>query len=244
MIGVHTPEFGFEADIGNVRIAMKQLRVDYPIVIDNDYSIWKAFKNQYWPALYFIDAKGNITDHHFGEGEYERSEWIVQRLLQDASAPRFSPGPVSTAANAIEIAADWNNLRSRETYLGSDRASGFTASARPSLNHWTLHGEWTIGKQAVVLNRAPGFIRQRFHARDLHLVMAPSQPESAIRFRVSIDGRPPDVAHGVDVDAEGNGHVIASRLYQLIRQPQPIADREFEIHFLDPGVQAFAFTFG
>lgn len=244
MIGVHTPEFGFEANTENVRTALKQLQVDYPVVIDNDYSIWKAFNNQYWPALYFIDAAGNIKDQHFGEGEYERSERIMQRLLKDAGAPATASEPLSIDASGIEVAADWNNLRSPETYLGSDRGSGFTASARPALNQWGLHGKWTTGRQALVLDRAPGSIRHRFHARDVHLVIVPPRVGTAIRFQVTIDGQPPGIARGLDVDAAGNGSVVDARLYQLIRQQQPIVDRQFEIEFLDAGVQAFAFTFG
>ena len=260
VVGVHTPEFEFEKNIDNVRRAVKDMRIEHPIVVDNDYAIWRAFSNQYWPARYFLDARGRVRDQHFGEGEYERSEKTIQRLLADAG----SAGPagidkrvVSVEGTGIEAAADWGNLRSPENYVGYDRteqfASGgvardrrrlYSAPARLSLNQWALTGEWTIGRQTITLNAAPGRIVDRFHARDLHLVMGPSRRESPVRFRVSIDGQPPGAAHGLDVDGRGNGMVIDQRLYQLIRQPQPIADRTFEIEFLDPGVEALAFTFG
>jgi hypothetical protein len=256
-LGVHTPEFAFEKNLDNVRRAVQQLKIDYPIVIDNDYSIWRAFKNQYWPALYFVDARGRIRDHHFGEGEYERSERIIQRLLADAGAAAAS-GVVSVTASGVEAPADWPNVKSPENYLGLERTQNFAspggaeldrsrvyaAPGRMSLNQWALAGDWTIGNQAVVLNRAGGRIAYRFHSRDLHLVMGPSRRESPVRFRVSLDGQPPGAAFGIDVDDGGNGMVAEQRLYQLIRQPAPIVDRQFQIEFLDRGVEAFAFTFG
>jgi thiol-disulfide isomerase/thioredoxin len=257
VIGVHTPEFAFEQKIDNVRRAVQQMRIEYPVVIDNDYSIWRAFKNQYWPALYFIDAGGRIREHHFGEGEYEQSEKTIQRLLGDAGVAGIGGGLVSVRASGAEVAADWSNLRSGENYLGSERTQQFAsrgadvdqrrvyaAPKRLALNEWALAGEWTIGKQAVVSNKAAGKIVYRFHARDVHLVMGPLRPESPVRFRVSIDGQPAGAARGSDVDEGGNGTVAEQRLYQLIRQPGPIVDRTFEIEFLDAGVEALAFTFG
>jgi len=258
MLGVHTPEFAFEKHLDNVRRAVQQMKIDYPIVIDNDYSIWRAFKNQYWPALYFVDARGRVRDHHFGEGEYERSERIIQRLLADAGVADAASGVVSVTASGVEAPADWPDVKSPENYLGLERTQNFAspggaeldrsrvyaAPGRMSLNQWALAGDWTIGNQAVVLNRADGRIVYRFHSRDLHLVMGPSRRESPVRFRVSIDGQPPGAAHGIDVDDGGNGTVGEQRLYQLIRQPAPIVDRQFQIEFLDRGVEAFAFTFG
>ncbi len=258
LIGVHTPEFAFEQNVDNVRRSVQQMKVEYPIVIDNDYAIWRAFNNEYWPALYFIDARGRVREHHFGEGEYERSERTIQRLLTEAGATGIDSSVVSVDASGVEAAADWGNLRSPENYLGYDRTQNFAspgraqlnrqrvyaAPARLALNQWGLVGNWTVGRQATVLGSAPGRIVCRFHARDVHLVMGPSQPENPVRFLVSIDGQPPGPAHGLDVDDGGNGTVVEQRLYQLIRQPQPILDRTFEIQFQDAGVETFAFTFG
>jgi thiol-disulfide isomerase/thioredoxin len=258
VIGVHTPEFAFEHNVDNVRRAVRQMRIEYPIVIDNDYSIWRAFKNQYWPALYFIDARGEVRDHHFGEGEYERSEKVIQRLLKEAGAAAIGEGAVSVDASGVETAADWDSLRSPENYVGYDRTQNFAspgggdpdrrrlyaAPARLALNQWALAGEWTMGRQATVLSSPHGRIAYRFHARDLHLVMGPPRQGIPIRFRVSIDGQPPGPAHGLDDDEGGNGTVVEPRLYQLVRQPKPIVDRQFEIEFLDGGVETFAFTFG
>jgi len=260
LIGVHTPEFDFERNVQNVRRAIEQMKIDYPVVIDNDYAIWRAFNNQYWPALYFMDARGRIREHHFGEGEYQRSETIIQRLLSEEGRlkPAATSGFVSAEGHGVEAAADWNNLKSPENYLGYDRTQNFlsrggaeldrrrlyAAPARLALNQWALSGEWTIGRKATVSNSANGRIAYRFHARDLHVVMGPSRPDTRVRFRVSIDGQPPGAARGGDVDADGNGTVVDQRLYQLIRQPTPIVDRQFEIEFLDPGVETLAFTFG
>ena len=258
VIGVHTPEFEFEKNVDNVRRAIRQMRIEYPIVIDNDYAIWRAFKNHYWPALYFIDARGRVRQHHFGEGEYDRSEMAIQRLLAEVGGDGPREGIVSVDASGVETAADWDNLRSPENYVGYERTVNFVspggvgrdrrrlyaAPARLALNQWALVGEWTMGRQATVLSGATGRIVYRFHARDLHLVMGPSRQGATVRFRVSIDGQPPGPAHGVDVDTEGNGSVVEQRLYQLVRQPKPIADRRFEIQFLDGGVEAYAFTFG
>jgi thiol-disulfide isomerase/thioredoxin len=258
VLGVHTPEFDVERDLDNVRRAVKDLRVDYPVVIDNDYVIWDAFGNRYWPALYFVDAQGRIRHHRFGEGDYEQSEAIIQRLLTEAGIGRIGHELVLVDAGGVEAAADWDSLWSPENYLGYGRTEnfassngavldtphGYAAPARLGLNHWALSGDWTVNRQAIVLDQAEGRILYRFHARDLHLVMAPAGPGSPVRFRVYLDEQPPGAAHGADVDEQGNGTLTDPRLYQLIRQPGPITDRTFEITFLDPGVQAYAFTFG
>ena len=258
LIGVHTPEFAFEHNLDNVRRAVDQMKIAHPIVIDNDYAIWRAFKNQYWPALYFIDAKGQIRDRHFGEGRYDQSERTIQRLLADAGSPAEDARLVAVEATGVEAPADWDALKSPENYVGYDRTQNFTSPggaevdrrrlyATPTklaLNQWALAGEWTIGRQAVVLSGDRGRIAYRFHARDLHLVMGPSRRERPVRFRVSIDGQSPGPARGLDADEAGNGTVIDQRLYQLIRQPNPIVDRQFEIEFLDAGVETLAFTFG
>jgi thiol-disulfide isomerase/thioredoxin len=258
VLGVHAPEFPFEHNLDNVRRAAKEIRIDYPIAIDNDYVIWNALKNEYWPALYFVDAKGHIRHHQFGEGDYEQSERIIQQLLAEAGIGSASDELVSVHARGVEAAADWDSLQSPENYVGYDRTENFAspggavwdkhhvyaAPARLGLNHWALSGDWTMRKQAIVLNKANGRIAYRFHARDLHLVMGPAARGASVRFRVLVDGRPPGAAHGTDVDSQGHGMVTESRLYQLIRQPNPIADRRFEIQFLDPGAEAFSFTFG
>jgi thiol-disulfide isomerase/thioredoxin len=256
VIGVHTPEFEFEHDLDNVRRAVKALRVDYPVAIDNDYEVWSSFDNHAWPALYFIDAQGRLRDLHLGEGEYERSEQTIQRLLAEAGHREIARDHVAVDARGIEAAADWETLKSPENYLGYDRTANFasravlnkrrsyTAPAELRLNHWALSGEWTMRKDATALDEPHGRIVYRFHARDVHLVMGPAAQGASVRFRVLIDGRPPGAAHGGDVDEQGNGVVTEQRLYQLIRQPYPIAERLFEIEFLDAGVEAFAFTFG
>ena len=258
VIGVHAPEFAFEKNIDNVRRAAKDMRIDYPIAIDNDFAIWRALKNEYWPALYFVDAQGKIRHHHFGEGEYEQSERIIQQLLAEAGSGGIRRELVSVDGRGAEAAADWGSLKSPENYVGYERTENFAshggavldkgrvyaAPARLRLNHWALSGDWTVQKQAIVLNKVNGRIAYRFHARDLHLVMGPAVPGTSVRFRVLIDGQPPGAAHGIDVDDPGNGRVTEQRLYQLIRQPKPIAERQFEIEFLDSGVEAFAFTFG
>jgi len=257
VIGVHAPEFAFEKNIDNVRRAAKAMRVDYPIAIDNDYAIWRAFKNEYWPALYFVDAQGRIRHHHFGEGEYEQSEMIIQRLLAEAGVGGIGQELVSADGRGAEAAADWDSLKSPENYVGQERTQNFASPggsilgkrrayavpARLRLNHWALSGDWTMEKQATVLHKANGRIAYRFHARDLHLVMGPAARGTSVRFRVLIDGQPPGFARGMDVDDQGNGTVTEQRLYQLIRQPKPIVDRRFEIEFLDAGVAAFSFTF-
>jgi hypothetical protein len=258
VIGVHTPEFAFERNVDNVRRAVRHARIEYPIAIDNDYTIWTAFENRYWPASYFIDAQGKIRHRRFGEGDYEQSERIIQQLLNEARKGGIGGDLVSVDADGAEAAADWDSLRTPENYLGYERTENFTspggavsdtphvyaAPARLALNQWALAGDWTVQRQATVLNQAGGRIAHRFHARDLHLVMGPSAPGTSIRFRVLIDGQPPVAAHGDDLDHLGNGTVIEPRLYQLIRQPGPVTERTFEITFLDPGVRAYAFTFG
>jgi hypothetical protein len=258
VIGVHSPEFAFEHDLDNVRRQAKDMRVEYPVAVDNDFAIWGAFRNQYWPALYLVDAKGRVRYNHFGEGEYEKSEKMIQRLLADAGAEDVAGGLVSVEGRGAEAAPDWGNLKSPENYLGYERTVGFASPgdallnkprvyalpARLRLHQWALSGEWTVGSGAAMLNRADGRIASRFHARDLNLVMGPSAKGASVRFRVLIDGKPPGVARGGDVDEQGSGTIREQRMYQLIRQPKPIDDRQFEIRFLDPGVEAFAFTFG
>jgi thiol-disulfide isomerase/thioredoxin len=258
VLGVHTPEFDVEHDLDNVRRAVKDLRVDYPVAVDNDYAIWNAFGNRYWPAFYFVDAQGQIRHHRFGEGEYEQSEMILQQLLTEAGSGGSGQDLVSVEPGGVEAAADWASLWSPENYLGYQRTENFASSngavldtphayaapTRLRLNHWALAGDWTVKRQAIVLNQAEGQIACRFHARDLNLVMGPAAPGSPVRFRVLLDGQPPSVAHGTDVDGDGNGTLAQQRVYQLIRQPGPITERTFEITFLNPGAQAYCFTFG
>jgi thiol-disulfide isomerase/thioredoxin len=258
VIGVHTPEFGFEHDLDNVRQAVKDLGVEFPVAVDNDYAVWTAFDNHYWPAFYFVDAQGQIRHHRFGEGDYEQSEMILQQLLTEAGSGGTDQELTSVDARGAETAADWASLRSPENYLGYERTDNFVAPngsildtsyayaapTRLRLNHWALSGDWSVQRQAIVGNQANGRILYRFQARDLHLVMAPAARGTPVRFRVSIDGQPPAAAHGTDVDDQGNGTLTQPRLYQLIRQPGPVAERTFEITFLDPGAQAYAFTFG
>jgi len=258
VIGVHTPEFSFEKDVDNIRWALKDMRIDYPVAVDSNYGVWRAFNNEYWPALYIIDAQGHIRHHQFGEGGYEQSERVIQQLLSANGAGGFMEGLVPVHPEGLEVAADLSNLRSPESYIGYDHAENFASAgglsvershtyavpARLRLNHWALSGDWTVGREAAVLNKANGRISYRFHARDVNLVMGPPARGSSVRFRVLIDGRPPGAVHGTDVDAQGNGTVTEQRLYQLIRQSDPVADRQFEVEFLDPGVEALDFTFG
>jgi len=258
VIGVHTPEFEFERNVDNILPALKRFRVEYPVAVDSDYGVWKAFRNNYWPAVYIIDAAGSIRFHHFGEGEYERTEAVIQQLLREAGKSGIGNDTVRVDAQGSEVAADWGNLRSPENYLGSERTEGFASPSRASggktrsysaprmlaLNQWALRGEWTVNPGAVVLDKASGAIVYRFHARDLHLVMGPAKRGTSVRFRVLLDGRPPGPAHGVDIDEQGYGTVTEQRLYQLVRQGQPVEARRFEIEFLEPGVAAYAFTFG
>jgi thiol-disulfide isomerase/thioredoxin len=258
VIGVHSPEFDFEKNVDYVRRAANDMRINYPIAIDSNLAVWRAFKNDYWPALYFIDAKGHIRHHQFGEGEYEESERVIQQLLAEAGTGSVGHELVTVDARGVEAAADLGSLRSPETYVGYARAENFVsrdgtitdkrhAYVRPArlwLNHWALSGDWTVGRQAITQNAAGGRIVYRFHARDLNLVMGSAARDKSVRFRVLLDGQPPGAAHGIDVDEQGNGTVAEPRLYQLIRQPGPVADRQFDIEFLDSGVEAFSFTFG
>ena len=245
VIGAHTPEFAFERDLENVRRAIAAMRVRYPIAVDNDYAVWNGFSNQYWPALYLLDAKGTIRFTHFGEGAYDQSERSIQQLLVEAGAGAFSREMVTPDARGLEAPADWDNLASGETYLGSAQAEHFVRNAtRLRLNEWTLAGDWTLGSKAVTSQKPDGKIDYRFHARDVHLVMGPAGRGASARFVVRLDGQAPGTAHGTDVDEQGRGVVAEQRTYQLIRQQRPIVDRQFEIEFLDPGVEAFCFTFG
>jgi cytochrome c biogenesis protein CcdA/thiol-disulfide isomerase/thioredoxin len=258
VIGVHTPEFAFEKDVGNVRKAVHDLGVTYPVAIDNDHAIWRAFNNEYWPAHYFIDGQGRIRAHHFGEGDYAGSEMIIQQLLAENGASGVAQGVVDVRAKGVGAAADMADAQSPETYVGYRRTANFAnlggaARDRPNtyqlappttLNHWGLAGDWTAGSEQVTSDAASASIFYRFHARDLHLVLGPAAGGKPVRFRILIDGKPPGADHGADTDAAGNGVVTANRLYQLVRQGGAVRDRTFEIEFLDPGVQAFAFTFG
>jgi hypothetical protein len=251
VIGVHTPEFSFEREIDGVRRATEERGIDYPVAVDNDYEIWSAFDNHYWPALYFVDADGIIRDDHFGEGRYEQSERVIQRLLGVAREL------VSVEGLGVEAEADWDHLRTPETYLGYGRSAQFASPdgavfderrayelpERLRLNHWALAGEWTIGRENVVLDEAGGSIAYRFHARDAHLVLSRGAREP-ISFRVLVDGEPPGPSHGVDVDEEGNGLLAEGRLYQLVREHDTIGERTLEITFLEPGAEAYVFTFG
>ena len=247
VVGVHTPEFPFEREIDNVRWAAEDMRVEYPIALDSDYGVWRAFDNHYWPAVYIVDTEGRIRHHQFGEGGYEECEAIIQQLLREAGRDGVGDGFVSVADDGFEAQADWATLGSPETYLGSDQAqnfAGITDEPDLRLNEWALSGDWTVDRGASVLNAAGGRILFRFHARDVNLVMGPSTRGTAVPFRVRVDGAPPGDAHGGDIDEEGHGTVVQQRLYQLIRQPGPITDRTFEITFLEPGAEAYAFTFG
>jgi cytochrome c biogenesis protein CcdA/thiol-disulfide isomerase/thioredoxin len=244
VIGVHAPEFAFERDVNNVTQAMKDLGITYPVAIDNNYKIWRAFNNQYWPAHYFVDAKGQIRYHHFGEGEYAESERVIQQLLREAGAQNVAGGLIKADAKGVQQAPDMNEVQSPETYLGFQRAENFVKSGPLALNNWTLDGQWNVGGQQVTLDQAGGHIVYRFHARDLHLVLGPGADGKPVRFKVTLDGQAPGDAHGTDVAPDGSGTVTEQRLYQLVRQPGAVQDRTFSIEFLDPHVAAYAFTFG
>ena len=258
VVGVHTPEFSFEKNLANVRHETAMLAVHYPVAVDSDYAIWRAFRNQYWPALYIADARGRIRFHHFGEGGYEESERVIQQLLKEAGRTNVPQQLVSVDAQGVEKAADWATLKSPESYLGYEQAESFAspgdairdrshlyaAPARLTLNQWALVGDWTIGAEYAALNRPGGRIVYRFHARDVNLIMGLAIRGTPVKFRVRIDGAPPGSAHGIDVDAQGDGTLSEPRMYQLIREPGPIADRSFEIEFIESGIQAFDFTFG
>jgi hypothetical protein len=257
VVGVHTPEFPFEREPGNVVEAAREMRVGYPIALDPDYAVWEAFGNRYWPAAYFADAEGRIRHHQFGEGGYEECERVIQQLLRDVGA-RADDGLVAVGGDGLEAQAAWESLESPETYLGYQQGHDFASPGGVTvdeprdyslpdelmLNSWALAGNWTVEGRASVLNSADGRIAFRFHARDVHLVLRSRSPETTVPFRVLLDGDPPGAAHGLDVDEEGVGTVVQPRLYQLVRQPGPITDRTFEITFLAPGVEAYVFTFG
>jgi thiol-disulfide isomerase/thioredoxin len=251
VIGVHTPEFSFEHELADVQLATKVRGIDYPVAVDNDYDVWNAFDNHYWPALYFVDGKGAIRDHHFGEGRYEQSERVIQKLLD------VERDLVSVEGLGVEAEADWDNLRTPETYLGYARSENFASAGSAAynerrayelpdqllLNHWGLTGEWILGREKVVLAEAGGSIAYRFHARDAHLVLSPGARE-AIPFRVRLDGDAPGSSHGIDVDEEGDGVLRESRLYQLVRAHGDVRERTVEITFLEPDAEAYVFTFG
>jgi thiol-disulfide isomerase/thioredoxin len=245
VVGVHTPEFPFERDVDNVRRAVEELNVPYAIALDSDYAVWNAFANRYWPALYIADPEGKIRHHHFGEGGYEECELIVQRLLREAGADGIGDDLVSVSDEGFEAQADWTNLESPETYLGSEQ--GRNRATRPDrleLNEWSLAGDWTVERRASVLNAGEGSISFRFHARDVNLVLSPRPRGTSVPFRVLVDGEPPGDGHGVDTDEEGYGTVADQRLYQLIRERGAVTDRTVKITFQAPGVEAYVFTFG
>jgi len=239
VIGVHTPEFSFEHEIDRVRLATGVREIDYPVALDNDYAVWTAFDNHYWPALYFVDKDGIIRDHHFGEGRYEESERVIQQLLG------VNREPVSVEGTGVEAEADWSHLRSPETYLGSARAERRVSELSASLasNHWALAGEWRVEPERIVLDEAGGSIAYRFEARDVHLVLS-SGLRQPIPFRVTVDGEAPGSSHGLDVDEGGNGVLLEGRLYQLVRQDGDVRERTLEIAFLEAGAEAYVFTFG
>jgi cytochrome c biogenesis protein CcdA/thiol-disulfide isomerase/thioredoxin len=258
VIGVHAPEFAFERDVGNVTKAMKELGINYPVAIDNGYKIWRAFNNEYWPAHYFADAQGRIRYHHFGEGDYAESERVIQQLLREAGAKTVADGLINADAQGVQQAPDMNQVLSPETYVGYQRAEHFVPEtglvpdkvatynppANLTLNDWSLGGQWAVGAEQATASAPASRIVYRFHARDLHLVLGPGADGKPVRFNVSIDGQAPGDAHGVDVAADGSGRVTEQRLYQLVRQTDEVKDRTFTIEFLDPGVSAYAFTFG
>jgi thiol-disulfide isomerase/thioredoxin len=259
VIGVHTPEFSFEHDPDNVRRAVQERRISYPVATDDDYGVWLAFDNHYWPALYFADAQGRLRHHHFGEGEYARSEMVIQQLLAEAGSTDAGTDMVSVDPSGLEVPADWASVRSPENYTGYGRTEGFaspggpvpdkshayTVPARLGLNQWALAGDWTMGEEATTLNSAGGQITCRFHARDVNLVMGPPAAAGGpVRCRVLLDGEPPGEANGTDVDRDGNATVAYQGVYQLIRQHGRVTDRTVEITFLDAGAQAYCFTFG
>ncbi|WP_421362346.1 cytochrome c biogenesis protein DipZ [Agrobacterium rosae] len=257
VIGVHAPEFAFEKRVDNVKKAIADLDIGYPVAVDNNYAIWRAFNNQYWPAHYFIDANGRVRYHHFGEGEYDQSERVIQQLLAEAGKTNVANDVVAVNAGGAQAASDTADVQSPETYVGYDRAQNFIGQTdiqkdvpqvyteeKPRRNEWGLTGNWTVSSEHASLNDAGGSVFYRFHARDLHLVLGPGKDGKPIRFQVTIDGKAPNGDHGMDVDTDGNGTITEQRLYQLIRQSGPVEDHTFEIRFLDPGPEAYAFTFG
>ncbi len=258
VVGVHTPEFGFERDVDNVVAQSRALAVEYPVAVDNDYAVWRAFANRFWPALYVADAEGRIRYHHFGEGEYAMAEMAVQQLLVEAGAQDVGQELVMVEPRGLEVAADWRTLRSPETYLGYAHSTGFAsesqarfgvphryvARAQVPLNHWDLFGTWTVAPDAALLHEPGGRIAFAFAARDVNLVMGPAAGTGPIPFRVLLDGEAVDGAAGTDVAADGRGTLDEQRTYQLVRQPEPITERRFEIEFAEVGAEAYCFTFG
>ena len=258
VVGVHTPEFPFEHDLDNVRQQAKEIGVDYPSAIDNDYGVWRAFHNEYWPALYLFDAQGRLRHTHFGEGGYAETDKMIQKLLAEAGRKDIDPKPTPVTPGGYELGADWSKVGSGENYLGEARSDGFSSPggfhsgerrqysvpARLGLNDWALSGSWTVDSERVRVDEAGGRLAYRFRGRDVNLIMGPAKRGGTVRFRVFLDGKPPGPAHGLDVDAAGNGTASEQKMYQLIRQPGAITDRQFEIEFLDPGAEAWDFTFG
>ena len=257
VIGVHSPEFAFEKKIDNVKRAIDEFQIGYPVAVDNDFRIWRAFQNSYWPAQYIIDAKGQVRYHHFGEGEYDTSEQVIRDLLAETGSQRAEKAIVKPDAQGAQSAPDLRNLRSSETYIGYNRALNFGSPeglagdaaqeytiAEPGLNKWGFAGNWTVGAEQATLNQAGGAIIYRFSARDLHLVLGKGTDGKPVRFQVRVDGKAPGASHGMDINAEGNGTVTETRLYQLVHQAGYVKERTFEVRFLDPGVEAFVFTFG
>ncbi|HEX6629000.1 MAG TPA: thioredoxin family protein [Gemmatimonadaceae bacterium] len=255
VIGAHTPEFPFEKDIDNIRWAAKVMNVNYPIAVDSDYGIWRAFDNNYWPAVYLADANGTLRFHHFGEGNYDGTERTIQRLLNEAGK-KTDGQLVQVNPRGLEVAADYGTLRSPENYLGyrqgegfasdlaEDTAKDYSVPARLGLNQWALSGNWTIKDGPVVLNEANGSIVYRFHGRDVNLIMSPPSKGVSVPFSVKVDGKPPGASHGEDTDAQGNGTLTRQRCYQLVRLQEKVTDRTFEIQFATAGVEAYDFTFG
>lgn len=257
VIGVHSPEFSFEHDVASIRRELQAHDVGYPVAIDNHFAVWRSFRNHYWPALYLVDAAGRLRHHTVGEGGYEETEAVLRQLLTEAGAADLGPEPPPIEAHGSEAAADWDTLRSAETYLGSDRTYGFASSpelvpGRPQayqaptrlrVGHWALSGRWTVDPEAAVADEAGGRLTCRFHARDLHLVAGPGRGPG-VDYRVLLDGREPGADHGVDVDPSGVGRISEARMHQLVRQRGPVDSRTFDIEFLDPGVEGYAFTFG
>jgi thiol-disulfide isomerase/thioredoxin len=258
IVGAHSPEFGFEKDEANVRMAIAKFKIEYPVVLDNDFALWKAYENRFWPAHFFVDATGRIRGHHYGEGKYAESEHTIRELLTEAGVTNLPPPIDAAAAEGVSAAADAANLKSRETYLGYARGSNFKspgAFARDTLkdyqlppsmmlNEWALSGRWLVTREKAQLEAQPGRIAFRFKARDLHLVLGPGPGAKPVRFHVLLDGQPPRGDHGMDIDEQGMGSVHEQRLYQLIRQQGGVQEHEFTIEFLAPGVEAYSFTFG
>ena len=258
IVGVHTPEFGFERDVDNISTRTAGFNVEYPVAIDSRYGVWQAFANHFWPAVYIADVQGRLRYHHFGEGEYAMTEMVVQQLLREAGSDWIEPDLVMVEPKGFEVAADWRTLRTAETYTGYQQAAGLASleDLRPDIPHtyptppslqlgqWAPVGRWTMAALAAIVAEAPASIVFRFQARDVNLVMGPTPTGATIPFRVTLDGKPPGDAHGFDVDAAGNGSLSEQRLHQLIRVPGLVRERTVEIEFLAAGAEAYCFTFG